>query len=371
MYKRNRYKKKENGMDSSYESRKKYYKEHMQDIISAEIALKCKDDIVLSYLVQISILLDHKFKRMSDAHKELFTEAVFSVFEYLKHKFPTIICRYEDFEKIVERNLKKIFFSKFPGFSKKTYASYKLKYIAINKKLKSSDYEELLCVFTHELIHCISNDINFTGFVKNTIKRRGILTNIIQDAIYDGGSYSRINEMQTEWIMLQVLDDNFDIKYKKYNFLLNNGEEVKLITKGVSYRHIVIYMDSLNFITENKLIEVYMFPNISIEDFLMKQFSDLYEEFQIYLNDLNIYSKSILNYDTKEELHNEKHFKKMLQSYEKLMEAYLAKHYFTDKQFDEFKRALTKNILIIENSGNIFEEFINKFDNVCNINQSK
>lgn len=358
-------------MNQNYEGKKKYYEEHMQDIISMKIRLKCKDDNFLSYLVKISLLLDNKFKGISDIHKELFTEAVFSLFEYLRREFPTLMYSYEEFENVIEKNLKKIFFCKKPGFDEHNYSSYKLKRITINIKLIDVDYEQLLCYFTHELIHCISNDANFTGFVKNIVKRKGIVTNIIQDVIYDCDIYSRLNEMETEYIMIQALDENFNIKYKKYNFLFDKGEKIELITKGVSYRHIFIYVDILNFITENRMVGLYLFPTISIKDFLILQYPCMYEEFLEYLNNLNAYAKNILNYDTKRERHNKENFERMIQSYEKLIETYLISSNFSDEQYSAFRKVLTGNMITIDNSENIFEQLAEKFDEIYHTNVDK
>lgn len=220
----------------------------IRDIASAEaMGIKASTDY-LNNLAKVHIFMEQfADKSKNQMLDSLFEEQLFATYEYLKEKYTDL--KFEDiFNDKVFNNYDGIYYrtSDFASTEQAKTINTPSKYISFNPKspiIDISSYNlKIEKAGTHETQHFITGDgtsDNFSNFQKNDFKN-----------LY-------INEMCTEWNVLQIVKDKLDyIPYRIVEKRIGK-DTLTFTTQSDAYIELVQLYEPLNIISGNRLQDIY------------------------------------------------------------------------------------------------------------------
>lgn len=173
--------------------------------------------------------------------------------------------------------------------------------------------------------------------------------------------------MTTEYIAVKVVSKYFDIVENRHPFYFDDGSDAYIISKCISYKEIMVYSETLNYIFDDKLMEVYFEDNLNFTDllnqqkyrYIKKEFSDFYNSYIRYINGIKDWGKPT-------EVHSKSKFDRMSDAYKNLVGKYISYHQPSKEQLNSLLECLLSNPIYFKGSstsfyGHFAEEVRNQF----------
>lgn len=338
--------------------------EKIKDIITMGKEFKTKEQTeYIKNLAKVSLFIDSKNNLkgknlLIDLNYELIVEATFSVYEYLNENYPLMYPNidkfFEDCNKIGDIGFKNL------SNNQKGITTTNGNNIFISKKLEidNNPSEEqiriLLYIYTHELNHAItgeglsshfsikqlfemSKESNFQDEELSFLKLLSLQNNSIS-------LYQNMTELETENLMIKMLDKNFRYLHKDEVFTnkLSQGNPLLSTKKVYSFQDGYVYQEIrntknvLDFIFEEKLEENYLNKNRNMESLLKEtnleelkpSLINLLDKYQSLYKTLNSKLPIITNLPTlmtnyEKHKFSEKRYEEFIDSYENLIYKYI------------------------------------------------
>lgn len=272
----------------------------------------------------------------------------------------------EQFDSKIEKDLLKIVFQEKVNSGEMDSGKYENNSISL-KSILLNDKEKLLLILAHELVHMLGKGDNSAGLVKYNQKIPHFIREKCKDHLNGLNRVSYINEMMTEYIAVKVVSKYFDVADNKYSLHFDDGSDAYIISKCISYKEIMIYSETLNYIFDDKLMEVYFEDNFNITDllnqqkyrYIKKEFSDFYKSYIRYINGIKHWGKPT-------EVYSKSKFDGMSDAYKNLVEKYISYRQPSKEQLNSLLECLLSNPIYFKGSstsfyGHFAEEVRNQF----------
>jgi len=264
----------------------------------------------------------------------------------------------EAFDSKIKQNIKEIMFQETVNNSDDDNGKYEKNIIFIKKTLLKEE-QKIILVLAHELVHMLGKGDSSAGLIKYSQNIPQFIRKTLQDQINGLSKVSYLNEMVTEYVAVKVVVKYFGAIDNKYSFCFDDGSKAYIVSKCVSYKEIMVYCETINYIFDDKLIEIYFTNSMNFMDFLKqekykyirKAFFEFYHCYIHYINKTKNWNKPF-------EVHSKRKFNKMSDAYKRLLKKYIMCNSLSKEQINLLMECLQSNpIYIDEASVSVYENF--------------
>lgn len=272
----------------------------------------------------------------------------------------------EQFDSKIARNLLNIVFQKDVNSNEMDCGKFESNSIFL-KSILLKDKEKLLLILAHESVHMLGKGDNSAGLIKYNRNIPHFIREKWQDHLNGLSSVSYINEMMTEYIAVKAVSKYFGVVDNRHPIYFDDGSEAYIITKCTSYKEIMVYSETINYIFDDKLMETYFNDNLNFTDFynrkiyryIKKDFTDFYKSYIKYINGIRDWGKPT-------EVYSKSKFDRMTDAYKDLVRRYITYRQPSKEQLNSLIEHLLSNPIYFKGSsvpfyGYFAEELRNQF----------
>lgn len=132
---------------------------------------------------------------LSPYYKESFCNLILSAFLYLNSEFTQLYPDFPTFYQVIKKNISNIKFVPIINGEETIWGKHIKNTILLKESMKTGDFSFLIKIFAHETAHAISYGNYSIG--------------IIPKGIWQNTKYHYINELETEYLSIKFLEQNY------------------------------------------------------------------------------------------------------------------------------------------------------------------